>query len=126
MPNPEPGILKFIEDHPYEYTKSQISKNAPGAERSNRRFLDSLLKEGVVVSAKVRRSESNRVTRRDLLALKGIDPPATGQQRLAPIGNDQPTIVGQGGAGNSPEAAVSALSEPPAEGNLGDPSVLET
>jgi hypothetical protein len=124
-PNPEPGILRLIEDHPYEYTKSQVSNNAPGAERSNRWLLNSLLQEGIVVSAKVRRSESNGVKTRDLLALKGIDPPAAGQQRLAPIGNDQPTNVGQGGAGNSPEAAVSALSEPPAKGNLGDPADVE-
>ncbi|MEE8484983.1 MAG: AAA family ATPase [Acidimicrobiia bacterium] len=125
-PNAEPGILKFIGDHPYEYTKSQVADYAPGSQKTNRYLLASLLEEGTVVSAKVKRLEANGIRTRDLLALSGVDPAGTEQQRLAPIGNDLPTYVGQGGAGNSPEAAVSALSEPRLKATSATLPMLET
>jgi hypothetical protein len=117
--NPEMSLIDFITAHPYEHTKSQVCKLAPGAEKANRDAAERLAKSGLLVVAKISRLEGNRTVLRDLVGPSGADPAATEQQRLAPIGNDLPTNVGEHGAGNSPKAAVSAPSEPQLDTNLG-------
>lgn len=117
--NPETNVTDFIAAHPYECTKSQVCTKAPGAEKTNRDAFERLINSGQLVVAKIQRREGKRTVLRDLVGPSDIDLSVVEQQRLAPIGNDLPTYVGQGGAGNSPEAAVSAPSEPQFGGNLG-------
>jgi hypothetical protein len=111
--------MEFIAVHPYEYTKSQVCKEASPGERANRHAFERLVKSGQLVVAKIGRLEGNRTVLRDLVGPPDIDPARVEQQRSAPIGNDLPTNVGEHGAGNSPKAAVSTPSEPQLDTNLG-------
>ncbi len=124
--DPEMGLTGFIAAHPYEFTQSALCQQAPGGDQRNRAALKRMIRNGTVTVRYLKRTESNGVRKsRHLLALDGTDPATTEQQRLAPIGNDLPTNVAQHGAGNSPEAAVSAPSELQLDGNLGRTAKVE-
>jgi hypothetical protein len=117
--NPEAALTDFVTAHPYEYTKSQVCKEAPGGEKANRDAFQRLITSGTLTVTKLKRLEGNQTRLRPLVGPSGVDPAQTEQQRLAPIRDDLPTNVAEHGAGNSPKAAVSAPVEPQLDTNLG-------
>jgi hypothetical protein len=117
--NPEADIVGIVAANPYMFTKSQVAEMAQGAAKRNGPLITQLIKDGTIASVYLRRSEESGIKSRHLLGPPSLDPARVEQQRLAPIGNDIPTNVGEHGAGNSPKAAVSAPSEPQLDTNVG-------